>query len=132
MRPVLDSYKAEGGGNVLQVFKAKQVSLPKPLVNVFLEIHLSVQALLLEQEEREREERKRLSQKSGSRFGGQFSTFSLGTGLSGQKNTPSPPLPPPPSSTSSPPHSPPASVAGGSSETDDSWTSWIGSWIGWK
>jgi import inner membrane translocase subunit TIM50 len=110
VRPVLDSYKAEGDGKVMQVFKTKQ-------------------ALLLEQEERERGERKRLSQKSGSRFGGQFSTFSLGTGVAGQRTTP----PPPPSSPSSP-HSQSAPVpsAEGGSTDDDSWTTWIGSWIGWK
>lgn len=31
VRPVLDSYKAEGGGNVLQVFKTKQVCRLPPL-----------------------------------------------------------------------------------------------------
>ena len=44
-----------------------------------------VKAQLLEQEEREKEVRRRMSQKGSSRFGGQISTFSLGGGLSGPK-----------------------------------------------
>lgn len=41
----------------------------------------TVKAQLLEQEEKEREARRRMTQKGGSRFGGQISTFSLGSGL---------------------------------------------------
>lgn len=40
-----------------------------------------VKVQLLEQEEKEREARRRITQKGGSRFGGQISTFSLGSGL---------------------------------------------------
>jgi import inner membrane translocase subunit TIM50 len=120
VRPVLDSYKAEGEGNVLQVFKTKQ-------------------AQLLEQEEREKESRKRTmtTQKGSSRFGGHISTFSLGSGLTGARmppvttphteatasgNTPSPESPP----------SPQSQPSQSASEESLSWTSWIGSWIGWK
>ena len=48
-----------------------------------------IQAQLQEQEKREREEtRKRMTQKGTSKFGGQISTFSLGSGLSPKMSSP--------------------------------------------
>ncbi len=113
VRPVLDFYKSQGEGRILETFRANQ-------------------ARLREEEEREREERERLmSQRAagGYRLGGSIPMFKFGSPLRKKTAVGTEPGAIDASAVSTSP----SEEHGGAEETT-SWsvTGWIGSWLGWK